>query len=193
MSFSMFSADFKVESGNGGQFLNIPTEDGKFIRFAVLGAVVSGYRYWTQENRPKNLKVKPNGRPADIRTGGKYEDRVKQFIACPVLDYEEGTVRVFICENAKVINAIHDLVQNDVVDPMSQYFRISRTKVGAKSEYNVNGVVFKPGVAPAPTPEQYAEAAALDMEDILFRVEEPKAETDEVDASVDVAKAAQIM
>lgn len=187
--FEMFDAEFKVESSGGGQFLRLPTEDGKFVRFAVLGKVTNGFVYWNNQKRTVNLREKPKETPADIRVDGKYPDRVKQFIAFPGYDYETKAVVVVMIEQASVINAIFQLVTSGDVDPTSQFFKVNRMKVGGKTEYQVVGINFK-NDCPKPDDEAYAKAAEMNLDDILFRT---PTQGSEDDAAVDVAKAAEIM
>lgn len=192
MSFSMFDDNFKVEQSSGGGFLRLPSEDGKFIRFAVLSKVMSGYVYWNKDKRTVNLREKPSETPADIRTDGKFPDRVKQFIAFAAWDYEAKAVCVCSIETVTVINSIYQLVQSGDADPMTQFFKINRAKVNGKTEYQVLPVAFNANFG-KPDADAYEKAAAMNLDDILFRKQTQADNDSEAAAAVDVAKAAEIM
>lgn len=126
--------NYKVPKSEGGNYLKL--QDGRNT-IRVLSDVITGYIYWSDDNKPQRLREKPEGTPPRIRINedGKA-DKIKHFWACTVWD--GSTVRVWEITQASIQDAIAALAEDPQWGhPRGYQLTVTKTGKGLNTEYSV--------------------------------------------------------
>jgi len=121
---------------SGGGYMKL--QDGDNV-FRVLSSAITGYEYWTIENKPvrsqvpftetPNIKVDKEGKP----------QKAKHFWAFVVWNYATKNVEIMQLTQASIQGAINNLVSDeDWGDPKQYDIKINRTGTGMETEYAVS-------------------------------------------------------
>lgn len=148
---------YKVPKGNSPH-LSFEIGDTEFL---PLDSAIIGYEYWTNDNKPVRLSEVP-ANPATLpnikaeidEKTGRTIYRVSHFWAFPVIDIDDGRVKVLKITQNGIQKAITAYVKNPKWgSPVMKYtITVSRTGTGFDTEYNVMA-------NPTPSiPEAYAQA-----------------------------------
>lgn len=155
---------FQVEASGtsvGGEFLKMP-ENGKHILFYALGKTVSGYEYWTADNKPVRSKERFTEMPG-VRVENGKPDRAKQFVCLVVWDCLGKAVRCLQVSQSGILTAFAEM-QAAELDLSVMAIRISATGTGKNKKYTVMPVPTKADMKPTAWQEAYD---AIDLE-LLF-------------------------
>lgn len=175
MTMSFIPQDYVAPAPVNGKYLKLP-EDGKYIRFAVIGMMVSGYAYWTEDKQVIRSKEMPLDTPG-IREG----EKAKHFWLLNVFDIDAKEVKLLEITQASVQKAIHEMVLAGDYDFMdgTNGFRISRVGKGKMdTKYSAVPTPIKPG-------EERDAFAAIDVDalpdlnKVAFEKREPKPDVTE--------------
>lgn len=130
---------YKVpKSMSGGSYMKL--QDGA-NKFRVLSPAITGYEFWTTDNKPVRVREYPKSMPANIRP----DTKIKHFWAFTVWNYNEEAVQILELTQATIQNAINDLyVIAEWGDPMGYDIVITRKGEGLDTEYSVSPIPHKP-------------------------------------------------
>lgn len=172
---SFIPQDYVAPVSASGNYLKMP-EDGKFIRFAVLNQMVTGYAYWTEDKQVIRSKDMPLDTPG-IREG----EKAKHFWLLNVFDLDAKEVKLLEITQASVQKAIKEMVEAGDYDFMdgNNGFRVSRVGKGMMdTKYSTVPTPVKPG-------EERDSFAAVDrdalpdLKKVAFEKREPKPDVTE--------------
>jgi len=172
---SFIPQDYVAPVSASGNYLKMP-EDGKYIRFAVLNQMTTGYAYWTEDKQVIRSKEMPLDTPG-IREG----EKAKHFWLLNVFDLDAREVKLLEITQTSVQKAIHEMVTAGDYDFMdgTNGFRVSRVGKGKMdTKY-----------AAVPTPIKLGEErdaftavdldALPDLAKVAFEKREPKPDVTE--------------
>jgi hypothetical protein len=104
MSLSFFPENYELPASSGAAaFLQMP-KDGEAIKFAVLGQLVAGWFYWTNDKQCHRSLEKFEATP-NIKDG----DKQRHFWAFPVLVIETNEVKVLEISQSTVQATLHEI------------------------------------------------------------------------------------
>lgn len=106
---SFLPANYEVPSTGGNYFK--PEEGIHTIRVVSLQPVI-GWTYWNTANKPIRLREDPKAPPADLRTGGKFADKVKHFWAFTVYNYELQRLQIWEVTQVTIMGVLKGLAEN---------------------------------------------------------------------------------
>lgn len=126
-------ADYQAPEGNYYKF-----QDGDNT-FRILSSAVTGYEYWTKEDKVIRSESPFVGVPADIKLSDKGEpSKVKHFWAFIVLNERTGQPQIMQVTQKSVQAGIRSLVSNPKWgDPKGYDITINRTGSNLTTEYAV--------------------------------------------------------
>lgn len=191
--FNLLPENYVAPASEGGQYLTID-KDKNEIRIAIAGPITVGWEYWNTSGVGVRLKDKPEKTPADIRREGGKADTVKHFWAFPAIDIDANRVGIFQVSQSSIREAMMKAFDQGYYDFAGGEeggggFHITRKGSGKQgTKYDTSAIPLKTprGGDLTPSEELYAEAAAIDVESVIFGGE------DKADVG-DKAKAAEIM
>lgn len=100
-------------------------------RFRILGSAVTGFEYFTTENKPVRSKESFESTP-DIKKEGK----VKAFWAFPVWNYQTENIQILELTQKTIMNAVKSLVDNPKWGSPFQYdIAVTKTGESLDTEY----------------------------------------------------------
>lgn len=122
------------ETGSGYMKL----KDGDNV-FRVLSSAITGYEYWTAENKPirskeafaetPNVKVGQDGKP----------QKQKHFWAFVVWNYANEAIEILQITQSSIQGSISNLVKDeDWGNPRAYDIKVNRAGTGIETEYSVN-------------------------------------------------------
>ncbi|MGI4875255.1 MAG: hypothetical protein ACRYFX_29210 [Janthinobacterium lividum] len=135
---SFLPDNYEVPTGGGGDYTKLQAGDN---RLRVLSKQpVIGFEYWNEAGKPVRVKVKPVGKPADMRktapNGG--EERVKEFWAMVVYNLLTQKIEVWQVTQAGIKEAIQSYSLNTKYGHPSNYdLTISKKGSGLETKYSV--------------------------------------------------------
>lgn len=145
-------------------------------KFRILSEPITGYLYWTTDNKPVRVKDYPDTVPSNIRDDSK----IRFFWAFIVWSYRENKIQILEVTQTSIQNALGDLVLNeDWGDPKGYDITVTRKGEKLDTEYTVQPSPAKP-LSPA-------IASAYEHKDVkleaLFEGKDPFASDAEVAAN----------
>jgi hypothetical protein len=179
--FGFLPIGFEPAAAGGGDFLKMP-EDGDSIRFVPLGRAVTGFLYWTADNKCHRSATQFADTP-----GIKEGDSVKKFLLFNVYDLDTQEVKLLEITQVSVQRQIVALANagDYTFNDGSTGFRVSRTGKALKTTYTTQSTPVKKGVER----DGYAAATAEGVELpslAKFAFEKREASPDVVEALPDV-------
>jgi hypothetical protein len=157
--------NYKVPKSEGGNHLKL--QDGR-NSVRILSDVITGYLYWSDDNKPQRLRDRPEGTPSNIRIEDGKPDRIRHFWAC--VAWEGGSLKVWEITQASIQDAIAALAEDPQWGhPRGYQLAITRSGKGLNTEYSV---VPAP---PSPVPDEVLAAwksRDIDLEE-LYRSGNP--------------------
>lgn len=100
---------------------SVPKSESKYLKFEEgatefmpADSAVIGWEYWSTENKPVRLAIKPEEAPTDIRIDPKTNkpEAIKHFWAFPVIDCSTGDLKILEITQKTVQKAIRALATN---------------------------------------------------------------------------------
>lgn len=109
-------------------------------RFRILGSAITGFEYWTGENKPVRSKgypiTTPNGK-INPKTGNVD---VKTFWAFPVWNYQTKMIQILQITQKSIMTGVKGLVDNPKWGSPFQYdIAVTKTGEGLDTEYHTQG------------------------------------------------------
>lgn len=137
MSFLPTGYEQPASSATGGRYLSpSKIEDGASIKLRILSDAITGWEYWTAENKPVRSKEQFKQLPADIRMQDGKPDRIKHFWAFIVYNYEIGEVQICQVTQKTIQDGILALLE-DWGEPGRYDIRIKREGERLETKYTV--------------------------------------------------------
>jgi len=156
-----FDADYVVPV-DASSYMKL--EDGK-NKFRILSKPVTGFEYWTEDNKPVRQKENWEVLPEDAKKRDGKTDGAKHFWSFLVYNYKPEQVQSYEITQKTIMKSISDLVTDDAWgNPMG--YDITITKTGEK-------LTTKYAVTPAPhSPisekiQKAKEESKIDLEEIF--------------------------
>lgn len=121
----------------------IPASPSNYMRFQkglnrirILSSAITGYEYFTTENKPIRSKEPFEELPSDIKKDGK----VKAFWAFPVYNYQTKQIQILELTQKSIMHSIKSLVDNSKWgDPKKYDIAVTKTGEGLDTEYDTQG------------------------------------------------------
>ncbi len=137
---SFLPDDYEVPESSGGKFFS-PSKitSGTSIDFRILSDAITGYEYWTTDDKPVTLRKAPQGTPADIRYDDKGQpERIKHLWAFVAYNYSSNSVRLWKITQGTIQQPILNLFRNPKWGSPSQYdLTLTKKGSGLQTEYSV--------------------------------------------------------
>jgi len=107
-------------------------------KFRALGSVVTGYIYWTNENKPVRSKDFPKDTP-NIQLDEKGNTKpVNYFWVFPVWDYKQKKVSLLEITQKTVMRGIEGLLHDeDWGNPMNYDINVKKEGSGLTTKYSI--------------------------------------------------------
>ena len=107
-------------------------------KFRILGPAITGYEYWTTENKPVR-SPKPFPSTPDIKTNPDGSPQsIKHFWAFPVWNYQESAVQVLEITQATIQRGLKIKIDNREGNATGNDFIVTKTGKGMETEYDVD-------------------------------------------------------
>jgi len=170
-----------ASGGGGGRYINPAKVGGeKPFRFRCLSEnPLRGWQYWTTESKPKRLpwiegipgNGKPSLTPADLRREKDgTPEIIKPFWAFTIWDYQAHEVKIFLCTQRTIQDALAELSANENWGH-PRFYDVTLTRKGQEKQTEY---VVHPGLRDETPPAALAELAASPINlDALLTGEDP--------------------
>lgn len=158
---SWFPEDYEAPS-EVSAFMKLAEGDNTF---RILSPLVTGYEYWTEDNKPIRSKTKWENTPSDIKHRDGKPTAVKFFWTFLVYNYKENAVQSLEITQSSIMKSLTSLIENPKWGNPTRY-DITVNKVGKE-------LLTKYSVVPNPhspiTPEMQAalDACTIDINEIF--------------------------
>jgi hypothetical protein len=130
---SFFEEGYEVPQSSGGAYFK-PQSGQNRVR--ILSDAVSGWSYWSNDNKcfrtPKRPEVTPNIRVKDGKT-----DRVKHFLMMTVWDYASSSVKLWEITQSTIHRDLYDLDNSDWGHPKGYDIIVTKKGEQLNTEYSV--------------------------------------------------------
>lgn len=137
MSFLPPTYEIPQSQSNGGLYMKLLPGENK-IR--ILSAPITGWLYWTTDDKPCRLRAQPTYKPYDMRQSNQWgnPEKLKHFWALHVFNYAADSVSILELVQASVQQKIVDLYTDEEWgDPRDYNLKIIKTGEKLETEYNV--------------------------------------------------------
>lgn len=136
-AFLPHSYTIPQSTGNGGNYMKILPGENK-VR--ILATPITGWLYWTQDDKPVRLREQPAVAPFDMRTTNQWSnpEKIKHFWALLVWNYAAGNICILEVTQASIQQAIVDLFNDEEWgDPRDYNIKINKKGEKLETEYTV--------------------------------------------------------
>ena len=107
--------------------------------FRVLSSAITGWEYWTEDNKPVRRKESWSTVPDDIKTEKDGSVRINHFWAFVVYNYEAKKIQVLEITQKGIMKYIQGLVKNTKWgNPKGYDIVVNRSGSGFDTEYVVS-------------------------------------------------------
>lgn len=123
-----------------------PSSTGNYMKFKdgentfrILSSAITGFEYWTLDNKPVRLTEKPDKTPSDIKLDkdGK-PTKIRHFWAFVVYNENEKAIQILEVTQSSIQEGIKALVDNKKWGNPTKYdITVSRSGEGLETEYQV--------------------------------------------------------
>lgn len=125
---------------------SVPKGDSKYLKFEKgntkfmpMDSAIIGWEYWTNDNKPVRLEEQPTNLATlpNIRQEDNGTYKLSHFWAFPVIDAQDGKVKVLEITQKTIQRDIRAYIQNeDWGSPVQKYtFTISKEGDGFETKY----------------------------------------------------------
>ena len=128
----MFPSNYEppASSSEGGNYTKIKDDP---VKLRILSEAVTGYVYWTNDNKPVRSAEYPQNTP-NIRA----DSRPKHFWAFKVWNYTTKQVEVWEISQASIRDILWGYWKDDEYGDLRQFpLKVSRTGKGLETKYSV--------------------------------------------------------
>lgn len=127
--------DYKKPAMGGGY---MKLEDGDNV-FRVLSDAITGFEYWTTDNKPVRSATMPKETPNIKLDKNDIPTKIKHFWAFTVWNYKTGSVEILEITQGSIQDAIINLSSDeDWGDPKGYDIKINRKGQGLDTEYAIS-------------------------------------------------------
>lgn len=164
---SFLPANYTKVPKTGGSYLN-KFEEGE-TKIRILSPAITGYEYWTHEDKPVRLKEAPSEMPSDLRPG-KFGKDINHFWAMIVWNFKEAKIQIMQINQSTIQEGILDYhMDPEWGDPMEYNITIVKTIKNDFTKYTVKAT------PPSELPVEAAQAFSEQNIDLtaLYRGEDP--------------------
>lgn len=156
-------------------------QSGETAKIRVLSDFIVGNMVWSGEGESRKPLRKPENESIPLSMVGvdKYgnPERIRQFIAAKVWNYDKNQVEVFETTKATIISAIFKYEQDEDYGDSKQYdLKISKSGQGMDTEYSV---IASPPKPLDKTIAQQAQSVAVSLNNLFSGTDPFAAESDE--------------
>lgn len=137
MSFLPSAYEIPTSQSNGGLYMKLLPGENK-IR--ILTAPITGWLYWTIEDKPVRLGSQPTYRPYDMRQSNQWgnPEKMKHFWCMSVYNYGADVVCILEITQSSIQQKIIDLYNDpEWGDPREYPIKIMKTGEKLETEYNL--------------------------------------------------------
>lgn len=182
--------NFKPKQGES-RYTMTGLQSGETVKIRVLSDFIVGSMVWAGEGESRKPLRKPDGEPIPVGAIGVDKwgnpERVRQFIAAKVWNYDRGRVEVFETTKTTVIGFIFKYESDDEYGDSKGYdLKISKTGQGMDTEYSV---IASPPKEFDKKLQKEADAEFVGLE-ALFKGDDPFAQSVVVDEEITSEKIA---
>lgn len=148
METGFLPADYEAPAKTGGNYFKF--QDGA-NKFRVLASAITGWSFWTEDNKPVRVRNYPETMPSNIRN----DEKLKHFWAFPVWSYRDNAVQIMEVTQASIREQMQALVDNpDWGNPNGYDITVTRSGQKLDTSYSVQPSPHKP--VPKEAKEEYA-------------------------------------
>ena len=148
---SFLPKGYEPKAAQDGAYLNkFPKGE---TRIRILTDAVTGWEYWTTDNKPHRVADAPDLLPEDTQKDDKGNYRPpKQFWAFVVWDYSEEKIKICSVTQATIQKQIISLMADeDWGTPLEYDIKITREGEGLETKYQISPAPKKEITAPIAT------------------------------------------
>ncbi len=138
-------------------------------RFRILSPAVTGYEYWTKDNKPMRSKVRWDFIPTDIKLENGQPTAIKHFWAFVVWNYNENLIQILQITQSTIQSSIKAGVDLRKGNATNNDIGVERKGDGFDTEYTVQFADPSPVL---PEIEEAYKAKKIDLE-ALFEGGDP--------------------
>lgn len=136
---SFLPANYEIPQGNanGGLYMKLMPGENK-VR--ILSVPITGWLYWTTEDKPVRLPSQPTYRPYDMRATNQWgnPEKMKHFWCMSVYNFASEAVCMLEITQASIQQKIIDLYNDpEWGDPREYPIKIMKTGDKLETEYNI--------------------------------------------------------
>jgi hypothetical protein len=132
-----------------------PAKITEEVRLRILGAGVTGFEGWTDDNKPVRWQTKPEKLPANIKVQDGYQP-IKRFLAALVYSYESDSFKVLQVTQKTLMEQLFKYYQDiDYGDPVNYDIKISKTGVKKDTTYTL--IASPPKALPSGILQRYED------------------------------------
>jgi hypothetical protein len=134
-------------------------------KFRILTSPLTGYEYWTNDDKPVRSKELPKETP-DIKTTKEGKSNISHFWAMAVYNYDMEAVQILQLTQKGIQKYITSLVEDPAWgSPLGYDLVVNRTGSGLETKYST---VANPHTEVSADIKAAFEAAAIDLNAALF-------------------------
>lgn len=137
---SFFAEGYEVPQSSGGAYFK-PASGPNRIR--ILSDAITGWSYWTNENKCIRSQEKFGATP-DIRVKDGKAERVKHFLMMSIWDYASGSVKLWEITQATIQRDLYNLDNSDWGHPKNYDIVVTKQGEQLNTEYSVLPQPAKP-------------------------------------------------
>ena len=137
---SFLPKDYTAPSNNGGGGKYTKFEADVTTRLRIVSEAITGYGYWTADNKPIRSREYPQATP-NIREDSK----IKHFWAVKIYNYTTKQIEVWEITQASIRDLIMGFIQDeDFGDPQNFDMKVTKSGKGLETKYSVLPGTVKP-------------------------------------------------
>lgn len=141
-----------IQKESQSNYIN-PAKITEEVRLRILGAGITGFEGWTDENLPVRWQTKPEKLPANIKVQEGYTP-IKRFLAALVYSYESDSFKILQMTQKTLMDQLFKYYKDtDYGDPANYDIKISKTGVKKDTTYTL--IASPPKAMPATIVDRY--------------------------------------
>ena len=130
---SFFEDGYEVPQSSGGAYFK-PQAGQNRVR--ILSDAISGWSYWTNDNKCVRSPKRPESTP-DIRVKDGKPDRVKHFLMITIWDYSSSSIKLWEITQSTIQRDLFDLDNTDWGHPQNYDIIVNKKGEQLNTEYSV--------------------------------------------------------
>lgn len=173
-------SNFKPKQGES-KYTMTGLQSGETVKIRVLSDFIVGNQVWSGDGENRKPLRKPENESVPLSMVGVDKwgnpERIRQFIAAKVWNYETNQVEIFETTKATIIAEIFKYEQDEDYGDSKQYdLKISKSGQGMDTKYSV---IASPPKPLDKTIAQQAQSVAVNLNNLFAGTDPFAAESDE--------------